>query len=398
METNNNAEKIKKDNARLKRLRIIQRVALLLAAATVILGIYYFRTDIYNYYMRSRAMRQAEQNRDETAYSRISFEPDSNNIFALFGSDLAVLNRSTYKLYSADGKELFSFAVSFSMPGICVGSDYVAVYDRKSSEIYIFDKTSLVDTLTLDASIISVSINERGYMVVVREDELYRSVVSVFNSHHDLVYEWKSADYYVINAAISPKNNSMVATAYTQSEGSIISREIFFDLSSEQYLSQCDIVNTMVTNINYVSDDVVIAVGDNKCVAVASNGEIVYTYEYGNDMLKTGAQSSKTVLLSFVDRTSGLGAKIVAFGPESYDFAVAEDEVREISICGNYISVLYAQGIQVFDINLQKLTDEIAVSQIRKAMISGDGLVMFVYTSDAGFVDLITPFRNRGQK
>ena len=60
------------------------------------------------------------------------------------------------------------------------------------------------------------------------------------------------------------------------------------------------------------------------------------------------------------------------------------------------MAVLYTQGIQVFDDQLQELTGEVAVSQVRKIIMNKDGLVMLIYASDAGFIDLISAFRNRG--
>ncbi len=379
-----------------RHIRTIQRIILLLAVATLVLGIYYFRQDIYDSYTRMRTQQQLEQQRENTIYSKISFEPDSNNTYALFGTNLAVLNKSTYKLYSPDGEELISLSLGFTMPAMCISEDFVAVYDRGASQIYILDNNTLINTLELDGALISVSLNKEGYMAVVREDELYRTVVSVYNPRQKLIYEWKNSDYYVMTARVSPQNDKLAVVAYTQNEGSFISRVVFFDFSSEQYLSQCDVENAVLTNINFVSDDVLIAVGDTLCTAIRIDGEVVYTYDYGNDMLKSGAEASQIVVLSFVDRTSGLGAKIVAFGPENYTYAAAADEIREISICGDYVAVLYTQGIQVFDDQLQELTDEVAVSQVRQIIMNEDGLVMLIYASDAGFIDLISAFQNRG--
>ena len=380
---------------RLRRLWIAQRVVLLLALATVVIGIYYFRGDIYEAYTRMRTRQQLAQQRENTSYSKIAFEPDSNNIFALFGTNLAVLNKSSYKLYSPDGEELVTLSFGFTMPAIQTSRDFVAIYDRGARDIYILDNHSLVETVTSEGKVISVSLNDAGYMAVVREDELYRTAVSVYSPKHKLIYEWKNSDYYTMSACVSPQGDKLAVAAYSQADGSFISKVIFFDFSGEEYFSQASIDNAIVTNINFVSDDVLIAVGDTSCTAVRTDGEIVYTYDYGNDMLKSGAESTQTVLLSFVDRTSGLGAKIVSFGPETYISTSAADEIREISIRRGYIAVLYTQSIQVFDTQLRELTDEIAVSQVRRIIINENGLVLLVYASDAGFIDLVSAFQDR---
>lgn len=398
MDTNEQEKKVNTStqDPKLRRIRLIQRIVLLLAAVTLLLGLYYFRGDIYDYYVKIKTEQQLAQQRENTVYSKIAFEPDSDNTYALFGTNLAVLNKSTYKLYSPEGDELISRTLGFAMPAMCISDNYVAVYDRGSPQIHLLDNNTLLETLELSGNVISVSTNDSGYMAVVREDELYRTVVSVYNAYHKLIFEWKSSEYYVMAARVSPESDKMAVSAYTQSNGTFISKIIFFDFSDEAYLSECNIENAILTNINFVSNDVIIAVGDILCAAIRSDGEVVYTYDYGNDMLKSGAESTQTVLLSFVDRTSGLGAKLVAFGPENYTFAAAADEIREISICRDYVAVLYTQSIQIFDTQLQQLTDEVAVSQVRKIIVNEDGLVMLVYAADAGFIDLLSAFRNRG--
>ena len=70
---------------RVRNIRLIQRIILLLAAATLVLGIYYFREDIYDSYTKIRTQQQLAQQREDTVYSKIAFEPDSNNTYALFG-------------------------------------------------------------------------------------------------------------------------------------------------------------------------------------------------------------------------------------------------------------------------------------------------------------------------
>ena len=386
------------EDRRLYLTRAAQRIVILLAVIAVVLGVYYFRNDISAWFREIQAQQYAEDPDLTSPYSRIAFEPDSDNVYALFGDSLVVINKGNFKIYSADGTEQLALQLSYSRPALCVSAEQVIAYDRGGTKLTVANQTALIKTLEIPGNIIAVETNQNGYFTVTHEDERYRTVVSVYDNQQNLVYQWRTSEYYVMRASISPDGKSIAATAYTQENGNFISRLFFFDLNrSDDYRATVDINGTIVTNTYYIANDVVCLVGDDRAVVTDIDGNIRYEYAYGNDMIKTGAAAEGYVVLSMLDRTSGLGAKVVLLAPDAEEALISNtnDDIRRMSANGDYIAVLYTQGVQLFNRLLEPLSAEVDVSQVRDIRVNQDGRTLLIYASDAGYIDLISAFTGK---
>ena len=195
---------------RLDILRIWQQLMLFGFAATILLSLYIFRGDILNAYAVYRASVQLEETQPD---SRINFEPDSSNIFDLYGNNLAVLNQGTYKLYTPGGEEQFSMQYISANPALSVSETYVCLYSRDSTTLTVTERTAEVGRITVSGGILDAAQNDAGMIVIVHNDDRYRSVVSVYNRSLDLCYEWKTSEYYVQTAALSPDGRTIAVAA-----------------------------------------------------------------------------------------------------------------------------------------------------------------------------------------
>ncbi|MDD6274808.1 MAG: DUF5711 family protein [Clostridiaceae bacterium] len=386
------------EDRRLYITRAAQRIVILLAVVAAVLGIYYFRNDISAWFREIQARQQADEKPSSSTYSRIAFEPDSENVYALFGESLAVINKGNFKLYGTDGTEQLALQLSYSRPALCVSDEQIIAYDRGGTNLTVAGQTALIGSLEIPGKIISVEANSSGYFTVTHEDARYRAVVSVYDNRQNLVYQWQTSEYYVMRASLAPDGKTMTATAYTQDDGNFISRMFYFDLNrSDSYRASADITGTIVTNTYYIANDTLCLVGDDRAVVTDIDGNVLYEYAYGNDMIKTGAAAESYVVLTMLDRTSGLGAKVVLFAPDAEGALVANtnDDIRKMSACGDYAAVLYTQGVQLFSGSLEPLSAEVDVSQVRDILVSEEGRVLLIYASDAGYVDLLSAFANK---
>lgn len=389
-----------REDRRIYLTRAAQRVVLLLAVGAFVLGIYYFRGAISDWFRELQAQQQAENQAGREPYSRIAFEPDSENVFELFDDCLAVINKGNFKIYRNDGLEQLALQLSYSRPALCVAGSRIIAYDRGGTKLTVTTQDSLIATLDVPGNIIAVSANDNGYFALAREDERYRAVVSVYDDHQNLVYEWRTSEYYVMRAAIAPDGKTLAVTAYTQDDGNFISRLFFFDLNrDDDYRAVADVHGSIVTNAYYIASDVLCLIGDDRAIVMDVDGNIRYEYAYGNDMIKTGEASDHYVVLTMLDRTSGLGGKVVLFAPDAEEALVSTvgDDVRKLAVSGDYIAALYTQSVQLLDHTLNPLSNEVGVSQVRDILVNEEGRVLLIYASDAGYVDLLSAFTGKLQ-
>jgi len=387
------ATKIMKDR-RISAVVYAQRIVLLLLAASIVLSIYLFRNDIVESYVSFKANQQLDNvvsANPEQLHSTIYFEPDNENIYRLFDGNLAVLNAGTFRLYSPDGSELLTLQLNYQRPGICVSDRFVAAFSYGSSEIAVTERKTLVSRIQTDGTITSVSQNANGWLATVCSTSDYRSVVSVYNANQNVVYTWKSADYYVLQAQVSPDCKTMAAVALTQENGTFITRMITFRLDKEEYHAVLDIENTLIESLYYLDDDTLCGVGDDQTIICSTDGKIISAYPYKNDKLHAAACADGYVVLSLSDRTSGLGAKIVRISADgSTKLRTTSEEVRQLSACGGYVAVLFTQSLGLYNSDLDVLAESDDVTDVRSILVNQDGFVLLIYPSEAAYTQLLT--------
>ncbi len=376
----------------LKVLYWMKNTALIGLIASLVLSLYAFRTDMLEAYTAIKSEMQVERISETTADSAlIYFEPDSTNIFSLFKSNLAVLNRGTYKLYSPEGKELFAIQLGYSRPGLSISDNYVVAFDRGNRNFSVYEQRSLVKNMEAEGSIISLSQNKDGFIAVVHDDEAYRGAVSVYDNYQNLVYQWHTSDYYILRATVSPDGQYLAAVALTQVDGQYTSKLVLFRLDEEKRHAEVDIVSTLAADIHFLSDQILCVIGDNAAMLIDTDGNIVQRYDYGENTLKTCTKGNNYVILATVNGASGLGSKLVKLSAKGIGEFETSDEVRKISAAGNYIGVLYTSGIQMLNSNLEPINDTVEVFRVRDILTNGDGKLMLIYSAEAGYVDIITP-------
>ena len=361
--------------------------------ASMILSVYAFRADIVEAYTAFKTSLQVDSIDETTTDSSIIyFEPDSSNLFSLFKSNLAVLNRGTYRLYSPDGSELFAIQLGYSNPGLCVSDNFVVAFDRGNRAFSVYEQRSLVASMEAEGTIISVSQNKDGFIAVVHNDDAFRGAVSVYDNYQNLVYQWKTSDYYLLRAAVSPNGQYLAAVAMTQENGVYRSKIVTFRMSEETRHAEFDLEDTIVADMHFLGDDTLCLIGDNSSVVMNMDGEQLTAFDYGDNSLKTCTKGHGYVVLATVKSSSGLGSKLVRIAPTGVTEYATDDEVRKISASGDYIGVLYTSSIQMLNGSMQELTGPVEVYQVRDILTNGDGKLMLIYSAEAGFVDVVTPF------
>ncbi len=374
---------------RLDYLRFAQQLMLFGLVATVILSLYIFRDDILDAYATYRSSVQIEEVK---ADSRINFEPDSSNLFGLYGNHLAVLNQGTYKLYTPAGDEQLAMQYISANPALSVSDAYVCLYSRGAPSLTVTGLTSKIGTLEMSGGIVDVAQNDAGFIAVVHNDDRYRSVVSVYDSTLALRYEWKTSEYYVQTAAISPDGKTLAVVALTQDDAVFITRVITFLLAEENYHSVCDIPETIVTDVAFLGNEAVCAIGDTRACVLNLDGSMRYEYDYGGNSLRTCDYDTAVCVLSVVDRRSGLWSYLVSLSAGAEPVVVETDGIRWIDVNAGYVALLYTDTVEVRDTMLNPLCKPVTVYNVRRVFMTSAGKALMIYTSEAGVVDLITPF------
>lgn len=369
---------------------LLRRIMLLGLIATLILSLFLFRGNISDAYAAHEARVEMEESQSD---ARINFEPDSMNMYALVQNDLAVLNKGTYKLYSTSGDEKVSKQYISSDPAMDTSKAGTVIYSRGSGSLTVIGTSAIAGDIEVSGGIVDASINDSGMIAVVHGDERYRSVVSVYNNSLGLEYEWKTSEYYILTAALSPDGYSLAVVTLTQDDAVFITRVVIFRLDSEEYHSYCDLTATLVTDLEFLDDNTVCAIGDTQTAVINMEGKVKYQYNYRGNSLVTCSCGTGTCVLALVDRNSGLNSLLVSVRPNKEPVEVSCDTVRWVDVNGNHVAVLYSDTVEMRNLELEQLSEPVRIHNVNEVLVTPAGKVMMIYTSQAGIVDLITPFR-----
>jgi hypothetical protein len=135
--------------------------------------------------------------------------------------------------------------------------------------------------MTAPGRIISARLNANGWLALCTQESGYKGRVTVYNSNGGEEYEWYSAKGYTLSAEVSPNNAEMAVLTLTE-DGS---RIVFFRLDSTDEVSSSTLSDELVSEIDYIDADSVLAVSEDRLAVVGEDGISDTLYDYAGKYL-----------------------------------------------------------------------------------------------------------------
>jgi hypothetical protein len=156
---------------------------------------------------------------------RISLDEGPGAILALSGGNLTALSQNRFVLYDRAGRERVSRAVTFELPAITVAGNKVIAYDRAGETALVADHGGI--RAEYDFPVLTAAGNVRGQYILVTAESGYRSVAILHDTRDRPTYIWRSAERYIMAAALSPSGGRMAVAAVGQ-QGEAVSTLVTF--------------------------------------------------------------------------------------------------------------------------------------------------------------------------
>ncbi len=202
-----NAEKKKK-----KRSKALSRL-LIIFMAVVVLGavIYFFCVNGGWSYLKKG--EDAVFNQDTKAVFDISSADKC--IYETYGDFVLMCDKNEICAYNSDGKTEWSLSLVTSEPILDVCEKYILVADRGGKSLYIIKNGKIILEYETKYGIANASVNRYGSFVTVTEEESFKNLVCVRDITGKEFFTWHSANAYVIDAAISSDEGTLMLSALT---------------------------------------------------------------------------------------------------------------------------------------------------------------------------------------
>lgn len=237
-----------------RKVRMILAVVLVVA---VVLGIY-----LYNIYHKYDGYKVKDS---------IKIDSGESSKYVAFGD--FVVRYSGDGISYIDGEEtVWDEAFEMKAPLIDVCGDYLAISDKNTNDILLYDDDGRQGTVTTNYPIIKLEVAKQGVVAALLEDknanyiEVYDKEGNQLVSHKTIVDQ----NGYPVTFSLSDDGTKMMVSYLTVESGAISNKVLFYNFSNAGKNSDERMVGgfdhykeIIVPTVQFVSNDDAIAVGEN---------------------------------------------------------------------------------------------------------------------------------------
>ena len=276
------------------------------------------------------------------------------------------------QLYRYASDQSGSFA---SLEGslISVSMHQISVLDETGKTVY--DQSVKFQTPALAREILSAVLNDDGYLTVTSNESGCKAAVRVYDASGQPVFAYRSADRFIMTAALSDDSRTLAAVTMGQSSGVFTSYVVFYRTNSDTPEATCALTGSLIYDLIPMGGLFCAVMEEQLCFLNAS-GEVQAAYSCGGDYLRRvdcGGDGYAALLLGRY--RNGTQHRIVIVTPDGQALASldVDGEVLSMSAAGRYIAVLFSDHMVIYDKKLAECARLDAVSEARQVLMRADG-------------------------
>jgi len=369
-----------------KKRRWTALLLAVIAGVLVILLAVFWKSPAFDAVRRSITYRAAKT--DASGCTELyRYSSDRSNCFADLDDSLLVASNTTVSLLAQNGSAIFTQSVKFAQAAVAQCGKTAVAYDIGGSEILVFNNKGLVSSFTSEGkqAILSVTVNDAGYLAVTANKSGYKAAVYVYNSQQKLVFEFDSADRFVMTAAVSQDGKYVAAATMGQSDGSFLTNTVIYRLTSTTPDAQYGATGGIVYQMGLL-DGHFCEVAEDRLDLFSSAGKLESSYSYDGAYLRGCSLDGNGFAALLLDRyKSGGQGKLVTVDGRGQVIGSLDisDEVLHISAAGNYVAVLYADRLAIYDKEMNQRAALSDISSAKYALVRSDGSALLTGSSVA---------------
>lgn len=310
--------------------------------------------------------------------SEYYYDGAAGGSFAAIKGGFAVLSSSQLSVYDVAGEETVSLLLSYANPILSSDGGYAAAWDLGGYNVVLVNEGGLCTRLTTEEAIISVSVNDRGYLCVCTDEAGYGGSVTVYNSSGTALYKWYSGSGYVLSARLKDKQDLIILTI-SDSGSNIIYTKITEEQERCRYTTEDIIIDADF------SDSGIFAISPTRLIYLNKNLEEKGSFDFSEKHLDAYILEENYALITMADYQLGGERTIVTVNTSC-------DELGSLTVAGDIVSVAGAEKhiavmtsgeISVYDMRLQPEWQRECQSGADSILVRRDGSVIAAGTYSA---------------
>jgi hypothetical protein len=373
----NTKESVKKSRLRANPV-IAVSVTVILVSAAILIFLYrdlFTGENLKNLFAADRISEKQEQ--------AFTYETGSDQVFASAGDGLAVASATGMQLFDSKGDSVVHEIFSMDVPAVATSKLHCAFYDIGGTVLRLAGFDGSYTDMDTENNIVSVNMNENGWMAVVTEESGYKGAVTVYNADLAPVYEWQSGSGYIISAQVSPDNKRMAVLSADSSGGKVTS----FSFDSEKEKGSISLTGELFFDLRYMSEDRICAISEDRAVFLDGSCKEKGSYDFGDLYLTEydlGGDGFVSLLLSVY--RSGNSAYLINLDSSGDTLGKAEiqRDLLSMSAGSKGLLVLYSDGMVLYSQELSERGETEDILGVKQAILrqKGDVLKLSSYSAE----------------
>ncbi len=186
--------------------------------------------------------------------------------------------------YNISGKARWSLDVQVTNPILEVSGKYVLLAERSGKNVYIIKDGKIMLEYQTEYIISTADINKKGTVITVTDDNNYKNRVSVRKSSGKEIFVWHSATSYVVDAAISDNQETVMLTTlatYTKQDGKkeYTSGVKTFSIKEGKEISNKEFEDSIAVSVFYAKNGYIV-ISDKEAVKYDNKGDHPKKYTF----------------------------------------------------------------------------------------------------------------------
>ena len=268
---------------------------------------------------------------------------------------------SVEKLIITDknGTEFQNTTLGYRTPCISANNRYVLVYDSDGTGLMVADSFSVLFEKNMEDNIVTARMNDDGYLVVVTEGDGFLAKVYVFDSSFKEIYRYRSLNRYILDAAISADNKSVIVSAMNTSQSEITAEIQCFRLNKEEVQWSVGFGQTPCVRLTVKGNGTICGLFSWGMVAMNGKGKEIGRYSFENQVLQCYSMEEASRNVFVVSATENGDGKVIVCNEKGKvkETIPLNHYGIDVDYCDGRVAVLGNMKCSVYNRNGKQLWD-----------------------------------------
>lgn len=316
----------------------------------------------------------------------INFNENQSNAYAFLDGNLGVISPDTLSVYDLSGSPTFSSPVLLRTPALSTTGTELLAYDLGGLNYYVADEDEILLSKTTDSRILNANLNTSGGFTITTDSPDCKTLVTAFNSDHEVIYKFHSSQKYVFDAALSPDEDTIAIATYGTSDGFFETGFALCHTDKQSFFSETNLGTSMPLQISYISDNRISVICDDRALLFDSSGTLVSETSYNSKTLKTFSTASDHVAILLFDPHISDNIELIVLKEDGKVKSLTITEaVFSLSTAEGYTALLYDECCTVYNNDLTRHCEVATSSKTADCLVNDDGSVLLLSDNSATF-------------